>query len=64
MQTNKNVRFDLIRSHILRIKYYFLTISKMKMTIKVRKTNKKEKIEFLIGTFIIILVILGFKIMK
>ncbi|HAR6718283.1 TPA: hypothetical protein PQF64_002922, partial [Staphylococcus aureus] len=29
----------------------------MKMTIKVRKTNKKEKIEFLIGTFIIILVI-------
>ncbi|HCX7859810.1 TPA: hypothetical protein O6F20_002815, partial [Staphylococcus aureus] len=26
--------------------------------------NKKEKIEFLIGTFIIILVILGFKIMK
>ncbi|HAR3586142.1 TPA: hypothetical protein O5L13_002750, partial [Staphylococcus aureus] len=27
-------------------------------------TNKKEKIEFLIGTFIIILVILGFKIMK
>ncbi|HCD2743907.1 TPA: hypothetical protein RPJ06_001979, partial [Staphylococcus aureus] len=25
----------------------------MKMTIKVRKTNKKEKIEFLIGTFII-----------
>ena len=40
------------------------TISKMKMTIKVRKTNKKEKIEFLIGTFIIILVILGFKIMK
>ncbi|HBE8357988.1 TPA: hypothetical protein PI111_002772, partial [Staphylococcus aureus] len=24
----------------------------MKMTIKVRKTNKKEKIEFLIGTFI------------
>ncbi|HCZ2751915.1 TPA: hypothetical protein ACRU31_002883, partial [Staphylococcus aureus] len=27
----------------------------MKMTIKVRKTNKKEKIEFLIGTFIIIL---------
>ncbi|HFD7504812.1 TPA: hypothetical protein ACS5AR_002818, partial [Staphylococcus aureus] len=23
----------------------------MKMTIKVRKTNKKEKIEFLIGTF-------------
>ncbi|HCV7592362.1 TPA: hypothetical protein OW005_000782 [Staphylococcus aureus] len=33
----------------------------MKMTIKVRK---KEKIEFLIGTFIIILVILGFKIMK
>ncbi|HAR3721143.1 TPA: hypothetical protein ACMVRT_001335, partial [Staphylococcus aureus] len=28
----------------------------MKMTIKVRKTNKKEKIEFLIGTFIIILV--------
>ncbi|HAR3021976.1 TPA: hypothetical protein ACF892_002048, partial [Staphylococcus aureus] len=25
---------------------------------------KKEKIEFLIGTFIIILVILGFKIMK
>ncbi|MBN5819661.1 hypothetical protein JY641_01760 [Staphylococcus aureus] len=36
----------------------------MKMTIKVRKTNEKEKIEFLIGTFIIILVILGFKIMK
>ncbi|HDE4521860.1 TPA: hypothetical protein PDB35_000972 [Staphylococcus aureus] len=36
----------------------------MKMTIKVRKTNKKEKIVFLIGTFIIILVILGFKIMK
>ncbi|HCT6569146.1 MULTISPECIES: hypothetical protein [Staphylococcus] len=36
----------------------------MKMTIKVRKTNKKEKIEFLIGTFIIILLILGFKIMK
>ncbi|WP_445815517.1 hypothetical protein [Staphylococcus aureus] len=36
----------------------------MKMTIKVRKTNKKEKIKFLIGTFIIILVILGFKIMK
>ncbi|MGK0030446.1 hypothetical protein ACRCIX_06660 [Staphylococcus aureus] len=36
----------------------------MKMTIKVRKTNKKEKIEFLTGTFIIILVILGFKIMK
>ncbi|HDJ7829525.1 TPA: hypothetical protein PRN99_002782, partial [Staphylococcus aureus] len=35
-----------------------------KMTIKVRKTNKKEKIEFLIETFIIILVILGFKIMK
>ncbi|HDA0703785.1 TPA: hypothetical protein O4T92_002826, partial [Staphylococcus aureus] len=35
----------------------------MKMTIKVRKTNKKEKIEFLIATFIIILVILGFKIM-
>lgn len=34
------------------------------MTIKVRKTNKKEKIEFLIGAFIIILVILGFKIMK
>ncbi|HDL4488221.1 TPA: hypothetical protein PXB64_002791, partial [Staphylococcus aureus] len=31
----------------------------MKMTIKVRKTNKKEKIEFLVGTFIIILVILG-----
>ncbi|MGU3127123.1 hypothetical protein ACVXZZ_14115 [Staphylococcus aureus] len=31
----------------------------MKMTIKVRKTNKKEKIEFLIRTFIIILVILG-----
>ncbi|HAR3048708.1 TPA: hypothetical protein O2J66_001605, partial [Staphylococcus aureus] len=30
----------------------------MKITIKVRKTNKKEKIEFLIGTFIIILVIL------
>ncbi|HCU8953747.1 TPA: hypothetical protein OVG42_001368, partial [Staphylococcus aureus] len=29
----------------------------MKMTIKVRKTNKKEKIEFLIATFIIILVI-------
>ncbi|NGC10193.1 hypothetical protein G0V69_14485, partial [Staphylococcus aureus] len=28
------------------------------------KTNKKEKIEFLIGTSIIILVILGFKIMK
>ncbi|HDH2377386.1 TPA: hypothetical protein PIV32_002704, partial [Staphylococcus aureus] len=27
-------------------------------------TNKKEKIEFLIATFIIILVILGFKIMK
>ncbi|MBU6811128.1 hypothetical protein KSF34_12730, partial [Staphylococcus aureus] len=27
----------------------------MKMTIKVRKTNKKEKIEFLIATFIIIL---------
>ncbi|HHO1147609.1 TPA: hypothetical protein ACRT9M_002822, partial [Staphylococcus aureus] len=27
----------------------------MKITIKVRKTNKKEKIEFLIGTFIIIL---------
>ncbi|HDY5600410.1 TPA: hypothetical protein RPJ11_002572, partial [Staphylococcus aureus] len=26
--------------------------------------NKKEKIEFLIATFIIILVILGFKIMK
>ncbi|HCW8935511.1 TPA: hypothetical protein OYK61_002802, partial [Staphylococcus aureus] len=26
----------------------------MKITIKVRKTNKKEKIEFLIGTFIII----------
>ncbi|HDE0721400.1 TPA: hypothetical protein PB837_002720, partial [Staphylococcus aureus] len=26
----------------------------MKMTIKVRKTNKKEKIEFLIGMFIII----------
>ncbi|HDH2416461.1 hypothetical protein, partial [Staphylococcus aureus] len=25
----------------------------MKITIKVRKTNKKEKIEFLIGTFII-----------
>ncbi|HCU8880968.1 TPA: hypothetical protein OVG61_002360, partial [Staphylococcus aureus] len=25
----------------------------MKMTIKVRKTNKKEKIEFLIATFII-----------
>ncbi|HGZ8431267.1 hypothetical protein, partial [Staphylococcus aureus] len=24
----------------------------MKITIKVRKTNKKEKIEFLIGTFI------------
>ncbi|HHO1319987.1 TPA: hypothetical protein ACRUA3_002839, partial [Staphylococcus aureus] len=23
----------------------------MKITIKVRKTNKKEKIEFLIGTF-------------
>ncbi|HDH6764963.1 TPA: hypothetical protein PI981_002723 [Staphylococcus aureus] len=36
----------------------------MKMTIKVRKTNKKEKIEFLIEMFIIILVILGFKIMK
>ncbi|MCT2552254.1 MULTISPECIES: hypothetical protein [Staphylococcus] len=36
----------------------------MKKTIKVRKTNKKEKIEFLIGMFIIILVILGFKIMK
>ncbi|HDP5700255.1 TPA: hypothetical protein P6U63_000742 [Staphylococcus aureus] len=36
----------------------------MKMTIKVRKTNKKEKIEFLIGKFIIILVILGLKIMK
>ncbi|QOY77365.1 hypothetical protein IRZ54_08950 [Staphylococcus aureus] len=36
----------------------------MKMIIKVQKTNKKEKIEFLIGTFIIILVILGFKIMK
>ncbi|UNQ62612.1 hypothetical protein [Staphylococcus aureus] len=36
----------------------------MKMTIKVRKKKKKEKIEFLIGTFIIILVILGFKIMK
>ncbi|OMH87522.1 hypothetical protein A4R30_13725 [Staphylococcus argenteus] len=31
---------------------------------KVRKTNKKEKIEFLIGTFIIFLVVLGFKIMK
>ncbi|OMH87515.1 hypothetical protein A4R31_13790, partial [Staphylococcus argenteus] len=31
----------------------------MKMTIKVRKTNKKEKIEFLIGTFIIFLVVLG-----
>ncbi|WP_437272736.1 hypothetical protein [Staphylococcus aureus] len=29
----------------------------MKMTIKVRKTNKKEKIELLIWTFIIILII-------
>ncbi|MGT2333898.1 hypothetical protein ACVPOY_09825 [Staphylococcus aureus] len=35
----------------------------MKMTIKCEK-QIKEKIEFLIGTFIIILIILGFKIMK